>query len=284
MAIEELAEEVVNEVANNFEEAAEVTRKINAAGVGYFAVGIGIGAAVGFYFGYKFNREKIRAEVYKEAEAEVDLLRTVYLEKTLNATPKNDEDEDEDEDLPLQGTVPTEKPPVDEVVENLGYNVRVPSRERPLPAPVPIHELPGDILDDLPENPVGTSKSMNAGWNYEKELLHRSPDAPYIIHQNEYNHSNPEYAKVIYTYYADDDYLIDTDDNRPVHNGDVIVGVDNLKFGHGSDDVDVVFVRNDIQELDMQICRINKSYEEEELGFHSSVLDDDNDDDDDDDD
>lgn len=268
MAIEELTEEVVNEVATNFEEAAEITRKINTAGVSYLVVGLGVGAAVGFYFGYKFNREKIRAEVYKEAKEEVDLLRTVYLEKTLNATRT-----DEDKDTPLQGTVSTEKPPINKVVENLGYQTQVPARERPLPAPVP-------ILDELPENSVETST-----WNYEQELLNRSPEAPYIIHQNEYNHSNLHYEKVVYTYYADDEYIVDAEDNRPVHNGDVIVGLDNLKFGHGSDDVDVVFVRNDIQELDMQICRLNRSYEEEELGLHhSSVLDDDDDNDDDDDD
>lgn len=261
MAIEELTEEIVNEVATNFEEAAEITRKINTAGLSYFAVGLGIGAAVGFYFGYKFSREKIRAEVYKEAQEEVAVLRAVYLEKTLNATSES-----------LQGAILTEKPPIEVVVEDLGYQPEVPSRERPLPAPVPIHE-------DLPKDPVNIPE-----WNYERELVNRSPDAPYVIHQNEYNHSNQEYAKVIYTYYAVDDYLVDTEDSRPVHNGDVIVGVDNLKFGHGSDDIDVVYVRNDIQELDMQICRINKSYEEEELGLHSSLMDDDNDDDDDDDD
>jgi hypothetical protein len=268
MAIEELTEEVVNEVATNFEEVAEMTRKINAAGISYLVVGLGVGAAVGFYFGYKFNREKIRAEAYKEAKEEVDLLRSVYLEKTLSAANTDVEG------TTLQGTISTEKPPIEEVVENLGYQTQVPSRERPLPAPVP-------ILDDLPENSVETSKSMNAGWNYEKELENRSPEAPYIIHQNEYNHSNLEYQKVVYTYYADDQYIVDTEDNRPVHNADVVVGLDNLNFGHGSDDFDVVYVRNDIQEIDMQICRINRSYEEEELGFHISELDDDDDNDDD---
>jgi hypothetical protein len=266
MAIEKLAEDVVNEVATNLEEAAEVTRKINTAGLGYLALGLGVGAAVGFYFGYKFNREKIRSEVYKEAEAEVDQLREVYLQKALNVTT---------ESTPLHGVIPTEKPPIEEVVENLGYNVRVPSRERPLPAPVP-------ILDDLPENPTGTSKSMNAGWNYEQELINRTPEAPYIIHQNEFNHSNLEYSKVTYTYYAEDDYLVDPQTRRPVLNGDVIVGVDNLKFGHGSDDSEIVYVRNDIQEMDMEICRVNRSFEEEELGLDSSSAEDDDDDDDDD--
>lgn len=271
MAIEEIAEEVVNEVATNLEEVAEATRKINAAGLGYFAVGLGVGAAVGFYFGYKLNREKIRAEVYKEAEAEVAVLREVYLEKTLKNVAVVSEDKDDD--VPLQGVVPTEKPPIEDVVEGLGYSVRVPNRERPLPAPVP-------ILDDLPENPVGTSKSMNAGWNYEEELRTRSPEKPYVIHQNEFNHSNLNYAKKSLTYYADDDYLVDVEVDHPLVNGDVLVGEENLKFGHGSDDTEIVYVRNDIQEVDYYISRINRSYEEEELGLDRSGVSDDDDDDD----
>jgi len=243
MAIEQLAEEVVNEVASNLEEAAEVTRKLNVSGLGYLAVGVGVGAAVGFYFGYKFSREKIRAEAYKDAEAEIATMREVYLQKSV-------------------ASANVEKPPVEQVVEDLGYSVKSPLQDkRPLPPPVP-------ILDDLPENPVGTSKSMNAGWNYEAELKDRTPDAPYVIHQNEYNHSEPDYSKVTYTYYAVDDVVVDDDNEHPVPHGDIVVGLDNLKFGHGSDDVDVVFVRNDRLEMDMQICRVDRSFEEEVLGLN----------------
>lgn len=274
MAIEQLAEEV----ATNLEEAAEITRKVNSTGLGYLAVGLGIGAAIGFYLGYKYNREKIRAEAYKDAEGEVALLREVYLNKTLSATNV------EADSTPLQGAVPTEKPPIEEIVEHLGYGAPIPRRERPLPAPVPILEiedLPDDTLDDLPENPVGTSKSMNAGWNYEREARNRSPEEPYVIHQNEYYHSNPEYTKIVYTYYALDDVVADEHDH-PVPHGDLVIGVDNLKFGHGADDTEVVFVRNDRLEMDMQICRIQRSFEEDILGLDGlSGNGDSNDDDDD---
>lgn len=280
MAIEQLAEEVVNEVASNLEEAAEVTRKINAAGLGYLAVGLGVGAAVGFYFGYKFNREKIRAEAYEEAGAEVAVLREVYLEKTLNATNTTVDSEGN-----LQGSVSTEKPPIDKVVEDLGYRVQVPipDRTRALRPPVPItdvRDLPADILDDLPEDPTETSKSMNAGWNYEEELRDRTPNAPYVIHQNEFMHSNMNYTKSTCTYYADDDFLVDDEAEHPLVDGDLIVGVDNLKFGHGSDDADVVYVRNDRLEKDMQITRLHRSYEEDVLGLRAGSMEDDDDDDD----
>lgn len=270
MAIEELAEEV----ATNLEEAAEVTRKLNTSGLGYLAVGLGFGAAIGFYFGYKFNREKIRAEAFKDAELEVTRLRELYLQKSL-------------------ASVNMEKPPVEAMVEERGYAERIEYSNRvensgystpgrPLPAPVPIQDIPADALDDLPDNPVGTSKSKNAKWNHEQEVKSRTPDAPYVIHQNEYNHSELGYDKVVYTYWAIDDVISDSQDDHPIPNGDIVVGVDNLKFGHGSDDTDVVFVRNDRLELDMQICKVDKSFEEEVLGLNRNEVDDDDDDDDDD--
>lgn len=191
------------------------------------------------------------------------MIRQVYFTKMaeqVEEAKKNEEIEVVVEG-PLQGTVPTEKPPIEVVINELGYGGHeVSNQERLLRAPVP-------ILDDLPENPVGTSKSMNAGWNYEKEMQNRSPETPYVIHQNEYIHSNLEYSKVEYTYYSLDDVLVDDEDERPIVNGDLIVGVDNLKFGHGADDVNVVYVRNDNLETDMLIHRVPRSFEEDVLGL-----------------
>ena len=45
------------------------------------------------------------------------------------------------------------------------------------------------------------------------------------------------------------------EDEQPLPHGDLIVGQDNLKCGHGTDDPDVVFVRNDKLQLEMEICR-----------------------------
>jgi hypothetical protein len=135
------------------------------------------------------------------------------------------------------------------------------------------------ILDDLPDDPKGTSKSMHAGWNYEEELKNRTPQAPYVIHQNEFNHSNPDYSKVVYSFYDVDEILVDAEDEGLISYADVTVGMDNLKFGHGSDDIDVVYVRNDRLEMDMQICRVHASFDETMREMQSGVRDDDDDDD-----
>lgn len=254
MAVKEITEEIVEEVATNLEDVADATRKLNTVGLSYLAVGLGIGAAVGFYIGYKFNRAKIFAEVYADAREEIDQMREVYLDKTAIVTTD------------------TEKPTLEKVIEERGYSMHttLESPPRPLPAPVPVSEAHVRVTieqESLPDIPASRIKSMNEGWNYEEELKNRTPEAAYVIHQNEYNHSNQEYSKVVYTYYAIDDVVTDSEDERPIINGDIVVGLDNLKFGHGSDDADVVYVRNDVLELDMQICRVHRSFEEEVLGI-----------------
>ena len=75
------------------------------------------------------------------------------------------------------------------------------------------------------------------------------------------------YSQVTYTYYAIDDVLVDEENDHPLPHADIVVGLDNLQFGHGTDDDNVVFVRNDKLEIDMEICRLNKSFEEEVLGI-----------------
>lgn len=250
-------EAIAEEVATNLEEVASATRSINATAVGYLAGGFVVGAALGFYFGYKYNKEKIKAEAYKTAEEEVEAVREIYRAKTVALDNEN-------------------KPDPGELVQELGYSVRddmgdpelrsmpAPTPQRPLPAPVPITNV---FLSEHMD--VKVEKDKNAGWNVARELETRTPDAPYVIHQDEYMQSDHGYTQVVYTYYDGDDVMVDAQDNQPITNGAEVVGADNLKWGHGSDDADVVFVRNDRLELDIQICRSPKSYEEEVLGLEN---------------
>ena len=239
MAIESVVEEVAEEVATNLEEVAHATRSINATAVGYFIGGVALGAVVGFYFGYRFNREKIKAEVFAESEKEVEKIREVYMQKSVVAEPK---------------------PSIEKVIEERGYSVVEPAR--PLRAPVPLNPNPV-TAPPPPEPPVIVNKHDD--WHYPYEIANRNPDEPYVIHQDERRES-PGYAEVAYTYYAGDDVLVD-ENNIPLPHGDLIVGQENLKFGHGADDENVVFVRNEKLELIMEICRTPKSYEEEVLGL-----------------
>lgn len=234
----EAVEAVTEEVATNLEEVAQATRQVDAKAVSFFAGGLGVGIAIGFFFGYRFNKEKIKAEAFKQSQEEVDAMREVYQQKILAAEPK---------------------PSVEEVIEERGYSVAA-DKERPLPAPVPI------LVAPIPTLGPKRDKDKDTGWDYPTELAKRTQEEPYIIHEDEMRASENGYPSVNYTYYAEDDVLVD-EDERPLPHGDLIVGQDNLRFGHGSDSQDVVFVRNDRLELDMEICRSPGSYEREVIGL-----------------
>jgi len=207
---------VVEEVARNFGEAAEVVRKFNTGGISFLVGGLLIGGAVGFYFGKKYNSAKIRAEIFEESEEELRAHR---------------------EGREVRAKVMRKKPPVEDIVEKKGYG-------RPTTPPVPAHE------------PRASRKGSRPS----------SPEEPYTIPQDVFMaHENPAYTQVTLTYYALDDVLCD-DADKPVVDGAIMIGEDNLQFGSGSDDPDVVYVRNDKRRLEFEICRVSKSYEAEVLG------------------
>lgn len=256
MAIEGVVEEVVEEVATNLEEVANATRRINAAGLSYLAIGLGIGGVVGFFVGHKFNKAKIRAEAFAEAEEDISEIREVYLQKSMALSN-------------------TTKPDVEDIVAERGYSVGAPgysvvAREEPpreLKAPVPLSPPAALAPRTQYESMREELEASKVEWDYDEELLHRTPEAPYVIHQNEYNHSNPNYSKAVYTYWSVDDVVTDSEDDHPISHADMVVGLTNLKFGHGSDDENVVYIRNDRLETDIQIVQVNRSYEEEKLGL-----------------
>ncbi len=237
MAATQVAEAVVEEVAENLEETAEAVRRINAAAVGYFGFGVGVGAGLGFFYGYRFAKERMRTKAYEEFEEEVAKMREFYAAKLKAAE---------------------EKPSVESIIEQRGYSQKaeIPEPERPLKPPVPI-VTPPMTFPPAPSEP---------GWDYATELARRNGEKPYIIHKDEFEGEEHGFSQVTYTYFAEDDVLVG-EDERPLPNADIVVGQDNLQFGHGSEDGNVVYVRNVSLQLEMEITRDPRSYEETVLGL-----------------
>ena len=251
MATEVIAEEI----ATNLEEVAEATRKIgNAAGLGYFGIGLIVGAGIGFYYGRKYLKEKLRAEAFEESKKEVDQIREAY---GVRAVVK-----------PKPGTP-------EEIVKEQGYSPPEDGTESTvtrLKPPVPVQEPIQYHKAPPPSEPA--KPSHNPQWNYEEELARRNPGEPHVIHQDEYHTTEdgrvrPGWTQMAYTYYARDDVLTD-EENQVIPNAEEVIGHYNLRFGVGSDDPDVVFIRNPERMLEMEICRVDKSYEEHVLGLDAN--------------
>jgi hypothetical protein len=104
-------------------------------------------------------------------------------------------------------------------------------------------------------------------WDYEEEVKHRTEDAPYVISQEEFFENEGDHVQTSITYYAGDDTLVDEAD-KPINDVGYTVGVENLsKFGHGSGDKNVVYIRNPITDIDFEVAYSAGKYAEEVLGF-----------------
>jgi hypothetical protein len=123
----------------------------------------------------------------------------------------------------------------------------------------------------IPADAPGTDDD---DWDYEVELRNRDEAHPYTIHQDEFFANEKDYNQVTLTYYAGDDVLCDELD-VPIYNPQTIVG--QLRFGHGSNDAMVVFIRNDKMEAEYEIQLEPGKYAVEILGAKAEddILDDD---------
>jgi uncharacterized membrane-anchored protein YhcB (DUF1043 family) len=100
-------------------------------------------------------------------------------------------------------------------------------------------------------------------WDYEKELAQRNHDAPYVIHRDEYFGDEYNCTQTTITYYAGDNILCDERDT-PIYNPEKIVG--QLIFGHGSNDPNVVYVRNEKLDAEYEVLLDHGHYQVEILG------------------
>jgi len=269
------AEQVTEQVAQGLEEVAMATRRVDVRGIGLFSGGLVVGVAVGFYFGYRWNKEKLKAEAFRESADEVATLRKVYQERE-----RRHEEARKAEMEKVMASQTDEKPSVDEVMRQKGYtsysSMGPVEEERPLPPPVPGVVTPPRRPVAKPPFEPGTTppraelnqKDKMDGWVYAQELTQRSPSSPYIIHQDEFDQNESGYDQVEYTYYDIDDVLTDTDDTV-LNNRENLIGVNTLRWGHGTDDWDLVYIRNPKLEIEFRIWRLHQSFEENVLGHQN---------------
>lgn len=102
------------------------------------------------------------------------------------------------------------------------------------------------------------------GWDYTIEMALRTPDAPYVVHRDEYFSDTNGLECISLTYYEGDNILV-TDDNRPIDNYLDVVG--ELKFGHGSNDPNVVYIRNEKRNGQYEVLRHPGHFAVEVMGY-----------------
>lgn len=271
MAAGAVAETVATEleqVASDIENVASATRRIDGRVFGSLLVGVGIGAAVGFYIGYRYNKKKLRAEIFAEAEKEIAEVRDFYQRKVISVEAQ---DKPAVEDLVREkGYVSEEEPPHIEYsrLDDPGAEPDI----RSIRPPVPVEPARPIVTGNFTKT-ESVPKDVNDDWDWEVEIPKRDPDLPFILHQDEYSTNESGYSQAQLIYYARDDILIDADDPQTIlSNRETLIGREALnRFGHGSDDYNTVYVRNSDLEIEYEIHRVPKSWEEEIHGLENET-------------
>jgi hypothetical protein len=118
------------------------------------------------------------------------------------------------------------------------------------------YEIPDTIFKD----------NSDGDWNMEAEMDGRSAAHPYIIHHDEfYNTENEGFdcTQTTLTYYKGDDILCD-EQEVPIYEYLKLTGM--LKFGHGSKDPNVVYIRNEALGAEYEILLDHGYFQTEVLG------------------
>lgn len=221
-----------------------------------------VGAVSGYYVATKVLEERFNAK----ADAEIAEARRFYatLNKTDYPTPSDavkvliDDDVDQamqdysgDPETTLKNSELKEQVPTVPGRPYATQNIQV-----------------GDTGTDTPTiviNNVFTEHSAVNVADYEipeEEKALRTSDEPYLLDQTEYDDDEKAYNHMALVYYEADEILCD-DQEQVITDIDGTVGEDNLqRWGAGGAGNNMILVRNEKLELDIEVLRTKASYGE----------------------
>lgn len=125
-----------------------------------------------------------------------------------------------------------------------------------------VKDIPEEEVEVLVETSVFAHNDED--WDYEEEVKNRTVDNPYILHKDEFYEDEKNYTQTTLTYYSGDNIMADQED-APVYNHETLVGP--MRFGHGSGDPNVFYVRNDKRRAEYEILYDPGLFSEEVLGL-----------------
>lgn len=130
-------------------------------------------------------------------------------------------------------------------------------------------EEPEEYIEEMYEEEqeiqhVNVFETYNSQWDWEIENMYRLDNHIYVIHYDEFVNNESNYSQETLTYYSGDDILTDQL-NTPIYDHVKMIG--QIKFGYGSNDPNVVFIRNTEIHMEWEILKDEGKYQEEILGY-----------------
>jgi hypothetical protein len=257
----EVAEKTAEVVADNVEEAmddlvdvVEVVRNNPVVLVTVGVLGLAAGAAAGYFVAKRSLRE-FYADLASEEIAEAREFYAGLNKVTVEGEP-----------LSPQDVLGKTSPEAVEAVRRYRGETPAETEEDLEPAldeqdEAAITRLEEKARHDRAEDREEKSKNVfvDPTFDISEEVKHRTKEKAYVITHDEYFAGDLDYDTIQLTYFEGDDTLVGEDD-KPVDDLTTI-NEDNLaRFGHGSRDKNIVYVRNEKLETDYEITLSTQSY------------------------
>lgn len=212
-------------------------------GAGSFVVGTAVGMGISYILERRKNKPARAHEVPRRIFEASDLFDTpVATDVELKET---------DDGVEATGTLTEEGAALLDAVEELHDGDRI------IPHPDETEESAG-------LEPQSIFAKTEGEFDLEEEQKNRSSQVPYVLHRDEFHQDELGYPQTTLTYYEADAILADTDD-KPIYAFDRITGP--LRFGFGSGDSNVVYIRNDKMRTEYEVIRDPGYFSVEVLGL-----------------
>jgi hypothetical protein len=269
-ATEEVLEQLPEAVVEDTAEVITVVRNNPLVLAGVLLVG----GAVGGIVGYKVAQSRLKMRYEELVREEVQQAREYYSRLHIKSGAAADPQTLLEE---LHGNSESARAAADAHAVYSGQVSAPVQTEEELLAPEEqalyeknnVPKEPETELRTVTRNAFTDAASV-VGLDMEQEILNRVGDKPYVITKEEYLEGRDGFEQIELSYYQGDDVLAD-EREQPIPDEETTVGNDNLtRFGHGSEDPNIVYVRNETLEADFEITRSFGSYAQEVLGFDSS--------------
>lgn len=104
-------------------------------------------------------------------------------------------------------------------------------------------------------------------FDMEKEYPLRSLESPYVITHDEFFQGDRGFETQEVTWFTGDSVLVDSTEET-IDDVNTMVGVPNMaRFGHGSKDENIVYIRNERFEIDFEVTLSEGTYTKDVLGL-----------------
>lgn len=209
------------------------------------------GAAAGFVLGYSIAQRIVSKKIHAAADQMAEDMKALLdqIDESSTILERNQLSLDlgpgklykiSDEGVTRFSLTDVESPQLDVITDKHGNSIEEPE---------PIQEY---VVRSTLNDPA------DEGWDWDTELAARGPTDPYIIHRNEFFGDETEWDNQQQLTWYEVDGVLTNESESPIYNWIFMTG--DLKFGHGSGEPDVVYIRNPRLHAEYEVTRLNQSF------------------------